>query len=137
MAAHEEGVKGQADDVGGKGEHHDVDLCVAQRHPEAVQDSPVGGGGVGVGLAHILGHAQLGDEPLLAAEAARVVRQVREDEGGGGGDSHGGGALDEEEPAPSGVAQDAVHVGEDAGADEGGEGVGDEVAAEEDGVARR
>jgi hypothetical protein len=63
------------------------------------------------------------------------VGQVGEDECGGDGDSHCGCALDPEKPAPGTVSEISVHVTKDSRCNEGGEGVGDEVAAEEDGVS--
>lgn len=129
----EEGVEGKTDDVGGEGQHHDVDLDVLDSHDETVERAHVVR--VGVSLTDILSHAQLSDVELLLGEATRVSGQVGKDEGGGDGDTHSDGTLDPEEPAPGSVSEDALHVGEDTGADEGGEGVGDEVTAEEDGVA--
>lgn len=130
---YEKSVKRQPQNVGGQREHHEPHATVLHGKDQPPGDALVLG--VGVGLAHVLDHAQLGNVALLVGEAAGVVGQVGQDDEGGEGDEHGDGALDPEEPAPGGVAEGALHVGQDAGGDEGGEGVGDEVAAKEDGVA--
>ena len=42
--------------------------------------------------------------------------------------------LTEEQPPPGGMAEDPLHVGQHAGTHKGGEGIGDEVAAKQEGV---
>lgn len=89
---------------------------------------------VGIGLTHVLDDTQLRNETFVLGEAAGVGGQIRQDEAGGDGDSDGGSTFNPEKPTPGSMAKGALHVGQDAGGDQGGEGVGDEVATEQDGV---
>lgn len=130
-----EGVEGEADDVGSKGEHHDVDFAVFDGHDETCPGRLLSG--VFVGFAYVFSHAEHGNGAFFLGEAARVVWKVRQDEDSGDGDDHCCGALNPVEPSPSTVAEGAFHVGEHGGADERREGVGDEVAAEENGITER
>ena len=148
---YEECVEGQPNDVGGKSEHHHVDLDVLARHDQAVKGAlPFR---VGVGLSYILHHPVLGEFTLFLGEPAAVVRQVRENERCDDGDEHGYGTLNyshrqlssipriqytltPEEPAPGRMSQDPLHVRQHASPDERRESVGDEVSAEEDRISR-
>jgi hypothetical protein len=130
--AHEVCVERQPDNVDGEDEHHDIDLDVFQCHPQTTVCAQVFG--VNIGNAHIFGHAQLGDFEFFLGEASSVVRKVGEDESGGNSNSHRSGALDPEKPLPGRVSKNSIHVAEHSCCDEGREGVGDEVAAEKDGV---
>ncbi|KAI6760449.1 hypothetical protein HG530_009309 [Fusarium avenaceum] len=130
---YEESVERKTNDIGSKGEHHDVDLDILDRELETVKDALLGR--ILICLSDILDHAQLRNLSLLLGEASRVVRQVGQDEGGRNGNSHGDGALDPEQPSPGRVAKNTLHVGQHARADKRGEGVGDQVAAEQNGVS--
>lgn len=131
---YEESVERQSHDVGRQREHHEPDPNVLHGENQAARSTLLLG--IGIGLANILQHTNLRNMPLLLGEAARVVWQIGENDQGQQGKEHRDRTFDPEQPAPGGVAQRALHVGQDARADEGREGVGDEVAAKEDGVAR-
>jgi hypothetical protein len=126
-------VERQPNNVNGEDDHHNIDLDILQRHPQATVGAQVFR--VNIGNAHIFGHAQLGDFEFFLCEASGVVREVGQDESGGNGDSHRGRALDPEQPLPGTVSKDSIHVAEHARGDQSREGVGDEIAAEEDGVS--
>lgn len=83
---YEVSVEGQADDVGGEEDAHDVDFGVFQGHPEAVEGAHVFG--VDVGDSHVFRHAQLGHFEFFLGEAPGVVGEVGQDEGGQDGDEH-------------------------------------------------
>lgn len=84
---YEESVERQPDDVGAKRDHHQPDLEVLHCHDQAAGDPLVLR--IGVGLTHVLNHAQLCDLALLLGEATGVVGQVWEDEDGGNGNGLG------------------------------------------------
>ena len=133
MRTYKEGVETETSGVGGKGQHHEVDLPVLNNHDQAVKDTHVSR--VAIGLTNILSHAQLSDQEFLLSKSAAVGGQVGKDESRAHSNEHGGSTFDVEQPSPSPVTQHALHVGQDTGADERRESVGDEVTAEEDGVA--
>lgn len=66
---------------------------------------------------------------LAVVEPARRQGRVGEEPEPEEGHEAGGGALDDEEPAPACDAVEAVHAGEDAGCDEGGEACCEDLGA--------
>jgi hypothetical protein len=125
-------VERQTNNVNGENEHHDIDLDIFQCHPQATVRAQVFR--VDISNAHIFGHAKLSDFEFFLGEASGVVRQVGEDECGGDGNSHRSCALDPEKPSPGTVSKISIHVTKNSRCDQGREGVGDEVATEQDGV---
>jgi hypothetical protein len=132
LGTYEESVEGQSHNIGGKSQHHQVDLEILQSHDETAEGTLFLG--VGISLADILQDTKLCHEELLLSEPAGIRGQIGQDKGRRNGNGHGNGTLDPKEPAPRGVAQDALHVGEHTRGNERGEGVGDEVTAEQDGI---
>ena len=130
---HEESVEGQAHNVGNESEHHDVDLDILESHHQTTECSQLIT--VGIRLTDILQHAQLSDLALFLGETTGVVRKIRQDEASQNGEEHRHRALNPEQPAPGGVTEGSLHVGEHTGTDESGEGIGDQVSAEQDGIA--
>lgn len=132
---HEEGVEGETNDIGGEGEHHEVDLDVLDGHDETVEHALLGR--VLVRFSDVLEETELGDLELLLGEAAGVGWEVGKEEGSEDSNEHCGSALNWEEsalllrptcalltveqPSPSGVAEHPVHVGEHASGDQRGE----------------
>lgn len=84
--------------------------------------------------ARVLLHAPHRKQPLPLAEppTARRRGEVRQYEYRAERDEDGERALEEEEPAPRGAPELAVHAVEDARGEERAEGVADDVAAVED-----
>lgn len=129
----EEGVERETDDICRKGEHHDVDLDILDGQVETVEDTLFGR--VCISFSNVLNHAELRNLSLLLGEASRVVWEIGEDDGRRDRNSHRDSSFDPEQPTPGCVAQYSLHIGQDASSNERREGVGDEVSAEQDGVA--
>lgn len=83
----------------------------------------------------ILLHAGVSELALTVVEPARRQGRIGEEPETEEGDEARGGALDDEEPAPACDAVEAVHAGEDAGCDEGGEARCEDLGAVEEGDA--
>lgn len=132
--AYKEGIEGESNDISRKGDAHDIDLDIRDGHLESGEDSL--SGGILVDLTDILKHAELSDLELLGSKATRVGWEIGQDENGGDGEEHGDCTLDPKQPPPRSVSQNALHVRQHTSADEGGKGIRDKVAAEENGVPR-
>lgn len=132
LDTHEESVEGQSHNISSEGQHHQVDFDILQSHDETAEGALLLR--VDISLTNILQDTELSHQKLLLSEATGVSGQVGQDKRRGDGNSHGNGTLDPEEPAPGGVTQNTIHVGQHTCGDKGGEGVGDEVTAEQDGV---
>jgi hypothetical protein len=74
VPAHEEGVEAETNDIGGQGEHENVDLGVLESHDQSVENALVIR--VGICLSHILLHSHSGDKEFFLGEASRVGGQV-------------------------------------------------------------
>lgn len=129
----EESVERETDDVGGKGQHEDVDFQVFEGHEETIEYTVFFA--VFICFTDIFDHAELGNLQLLLGETARVVRQIGKHDSGSNGNAHGNRSLDPEQPSPSCVTKDTLHVGKHTCANQSGESVGDEVTAEQDCVS--
>lgn len=128
---YEESIEGQTDDVGSECQHHEVDLKVLESHHKTVGRALTL---VGISLTDILKDTQLSNETLLLGETTGVGGEIGQDESSRDSNGHGNGTFDPEEPSPSRVAQNTLHVGQHTGGNKRGEGIGDQVTTEQDGV---
>lgn len=84
---HEESVERESDDIGGQGQHHEVDFPVLGGHLESLESALIGI--VRVGLSYVLDHSQLSEFLLDGRETSGVGREIRKDEDCGNRHQHG------------------------------------------------
>jgi hypothetical protein len=121
----EVGVEGQSGDDGDKTQHEHVESGRPESELKTVSDRLLVP--IRVALSGVLVQTELSDIEFFLGEALGIVRHIGQHESGDDGDSHGKGTFDEEQPTPCGMSENAFHVVQDTGGDEGTEGVRDQV----------